>query len=1117
MISGFYGTSRAVVAVLASAILGIGRLPAQTPTPFTVTPSTNATALAQSIVGAGVTLVGTPTLRGMADQAGQFDNFTTGPFTNPVTNVAGSISIPRGVILSSGRVQDATGSFANGGADAAMDGPEDPALSAIAGFPTNDAVSLEFSFIPDSNEVFIEYLFASTEYPDFVNSSFNDVFAFFVNGVNVAVVPGTNDPVTINKINAGNPVGVSVSNPQYFTQYSNVNTPFNYGGATILLTARATVNRGVVNTFRFAVADSSDFSLDSAVLIGTGKFTTAPPPTSVFAVSTTSLPNGQRQVPYSQTLAATGGTPPYSWGLSSGTLPPGLTITPAGVIQGTPTQQGTFNFTVRVDDSRETRATRDLSITIVGEAPVITTTAVPAGQALNTYSFPFTASGGSPPYTWAVSNGALPTGFTLTTAGVLLGVAAQPLSETFEVRVNDSVGRSTTKSFTLVIGPRDIIRQNPEIATTALPDATVGKIYGMTLAGRFGVDPYSWGFSGLPDGLQGNTAGEILGTPTRAGSFPVQVVLIDGAGNRTTGSFGLLVKPPQIVITTERLPDGRIGEAYSVGFAASGGIPPYSFAVNAGALPPGLALANNGVLSGTPTQLGPFQFTIQATDSTRERGTRAFSLTIRPPTLVITTQSLGNGVVGTPFSLMLTATGGAPSYSWSATGLPEGLSLNTETGLISGTPVRNGTSAVSVRVTDQDQTVAVRNYSMDVITQLVITSTLGNMIVGTPISTALAATGGRTPFTWTVLSGSLPQGLSLSSEGLLSGTPSAPGDSNFVVQVRDANGITGSKAFAVSVVAQLVITTESLPPASFGVSYSATIAATGGTLPYTWSAAGGALPPGLTLNPSGTVTGTPTAAGSFSFTARVADAARPQQTAERTFTIQVALPDVSGVSITVPANPQAGQQVTVGLGIGSAYPVEVQGTLNLTFAPNAANNADDPAIQFSTGGRSVPFTIPAGQTQAVFRVPDLGVQTGTTAGTITLAATLQAAGAPVNCNCPLNQTIVIPRSAPTITALRVTRTATGFNVVITGFSTSRELTQGTFRFAGATTLDTTELVVPLTGVANTYFQGSAGAPFGGQFTLTLPFTIQGNTATVTSVTGTLTNGSGISQAVTTTF
>src|SRR5687768_8474897 len=98
-----YRASRAIIAVLASGILGTGHLPAQSPATFTVTPSTNASSLAQSIIGAGVTLVGTPTLRGMADQAGVFQAFTTGPYTNPVTNVSGSVSIPRGVILSSGR------------------------------------------------------------------------------------------------------------------------------------------------------------------------------------------------------------------------------------------------------------------------------------------------------------------------------------------------------------------------------------------------------------------------------------------------------------------------------------------------------------------------------------------------------------------------------------------------------------------------------------------------------------------------------------------------------------------------------------------------------------------------------------------------------------------------------------------------------------------------------------------------------------------------------------------------------------------------------------------------------------------------------------------------------
>ena len=241
--------------------------------------------------------------------------------------------------------------------------------------------------------------------------------------------------------------------------------------------------------------------------------------------------------------------------------------------------------------------------------------------------------------------------------------------------------------------------------------------------------------------------------------------------------------------------------------------------------------------------------------------------------MTIVTSALGSGTVGTPFSLTLSATGGVPVYAWSATGLPDGLGINSESGVISGTPTRVGTFQVSVRVTDQAREVATRNYSMEVITSIVITSTLGNAVVGNPVSTTLAATGGSAPFTWTVLSGSLPAGIALSPEGTLSGTPTTPGVSSFVIQARDANGLTGSKQFSVQVISQLVITTENVPVAPFGVAYSTGLSATGGTPPYTWSLAGGALPAGLTLNSSGTITGTPTAAGSFSFTAQVADAA----------------------------------------------------------------------------------------------------------------------------------------------------------------------------------------------------------------------------------------------------
>jgi hypothetical protein len=270
------------------------------------------------------------------------------------------------------------------------------------------------------------------------------------------------------------------------------------------------------------------------------------------------------------------------------------------------------------------------------------------------------------------------------------------------------------------------------------------------------------------------------------------------------------------------------------------------------------------------------------------------------------------------------------------------------------------------------------------------------------------------------------------------------------------------------------------------------------------------------VSADGNITGTPTTTGTFSFTITARDAATPPQTADRGYTITIGLPQISGIDIGVPANPQPQQQPPITLNIGQPFPSNITGTLTLTFAPNAANNADDPMIQFSTGGRSVPFTIPAGQTQAQFSVPQLAVQTGTTAGTITLTTALQAGGNPVNCSCDLNRTIVIPRTAPVINTVRLQRSGAGFTVTVTGFSTSREVTQGTFRFGG-TNLQTNEVTVPLTASFNSWFQGAPSQGSGGLFTLTLPFTIQGDANSVTSVTVTLTNSAGTSQPSTANF
>ncbi len=162
---------------------------------------------------------------------------------------------------------------------------------------------------------------------------------------------------------------------------------------------------------------------------------------------------------------------------------------------------------------------------------------------------------------------------------------------------------------------------------------------------------------------------------------------------------------------------------------------------------------------------------------------------------------------------------------------------------------------------------------------IVTTSSLPGGTVSDAYSQTLAASGGTGPYTWSLTAGALPGGLTLSSGGVISGTPTSTGAFNFTVKATDSLGTSGSKALSITIT-QLTITTTSLPQATKGLPYSATLVATGGQGAYTWSISGGSLPPGLTLNSSsGVISGTPNTAGVYAFTAHVADSQSATATA----------------------------------------------------------------------------------------------------------------------------------------------------------------------------------------------------------------------------------------------
>ena len=193
------------------------------------------------------------------------------------------------------------------------------------------------------------------------------------------------------------------------------------------------------------------------------------------------------------------------------------------------------------------------------------------------------------------------------------------------------------------------------------------------------------------------------------------------------------------------------------------------------------------------------------------------------------------------------------------------------------------------------------------------TSSLPAGQVGAHYSTTVQATGGTTPYHWSISSGSLPAGLTLSATtGAISGTPTAPGSSTFTVKVTDSTSPTAqtaTKSLTLTVAAVPVpveITTSSLPSGQVAVSYSTSLAAIDGTSPYKWSITSGALPAGLTLASGGTISGTPTTSGIFSFTVHVADSASSPTSASASLSITIAAAAAHSVMLKWTASPSSG-------------------------------------------------------------------------------------------------------------------------------------------------------------------------------------------------------------------
>jgi large repetitive protein len=348
-------------------------------------------------------------------------------------------------------------------------------------------------------------------------------------------------------------------------------------------------------------------------------------------------------------------------------------------------------------------------------------------------------------------------------------------------------------------------------------------------------------------------------------------------------------------------PTGTVGATYNLALKSYGGCGPslpYQYRVLNGALPTGLSLSSSGVISGTPTTAGTYDFYLELSDQNPpsaawcipKTAEQPFQLSI-VPRVIVTTESAPPGTVGAVYNLPLQAQMmSAPNLlappssplTWSVTQgqLPPGLALDQATGVVSGTPTTEGTFLATFKAALADGRSDTKSLNIVVRQPLAITAakpfatspaaTLWE--VGVPFTSKLTPSGGSGTYTFALASGTLPTGVALAADGTVSGTPRTAGVYRATLRLSDSEGRTSDYAANFGVAARLAVSTLLLKPGKVGKLYRSRVAATGGVLPKAWRITGGKLPKGVRFDRKlALLSGTPTKAGRYRMTFQVTD------------------------------------------------------------------------------------------------------------------------------------------------------------------------------------------------------------------------------------------------------
>jgi hypothetical protein len=593
--------------------------------------------------------------------------------------------------------------------------------------------------------------------------------------------------------------------------------------------------------------------------------------TGPLTVTATTLPSGSPGTAYSTSVAAVGGTPPYSFSISAGSLPAGLSLQSGGTIQGTPTASGTANFTVQVSDAASGVASRAFSIQINAPPITISTTTLPGGNIGTSYTGTIQASGGAGTLNYSVTSGSLPAGLSLGASGVISGTPTTSGVASFTVTVSDGFGGSAVRAFTLtIVSPLAIT------SSAGLSPTTVGALTSISWSATGGTGNLVWTTIGsLPPGLAMNGS-TLLGRPTLSGTYVFQVLVTDSLGASASVSVSLLVNPAMGIT------NANLGGPYAIDSMAriqpvvAGGTEPYQWDVVEGRLTQGLNLnLTTGAITGVYQALGVATFVLRVRDAAGASVQKRFELLVVDGPRFLTGAILPAATLGVRYKTTIQYQSALQGIYWALAfgeaSIPAGLKF--DEGEIEGIPTQAGTSIFEVNLLGPQGVAVMREFRLTVNPALELETSPTSLRLGETVSWAVRRLGGSAPFQFTVLNGSLPPGLTFqSSTGSLTGTPTQTGNFPLTVEVIDANGARARRSYEFQVSGGFEIRSESLPlTIAVGRSLRFEVQVVGGIAPLKLSLIAGQLPTGLQLN-GRVIEGTPRQSGVHPLTLRAEDA-----------------------------------------------------------------------------------------------------------------------------------------------------------------------------------------------------------------------------------------------------